>query len=109
TAIRERFSGTIRVDPNAAWTADEAPSRIAKLVPFDLQFVEQPIDPKDIASLRRVRRASQLPIVADEAAVRASDVPALIGACDGINVKLQKCGGGAAARAVSAAARVRGA
>ena len=104
TAIRERFAGTIRVDPNAAWTADEAPGRIAKLVPFDLEFVEQPIDPKDIDGLRRVRTSSPLPIVADEAAVRASDVPALIGACDGINVKLQKCGGVAAARAMIAAA-----
>src|SRR3989441_4149979 len=33
-AIRERFSGTIRVDPNAAWSAEEAPSRISALVPF---------------------------------------------------------------------------
>jgi L-alanine-DL-glutamate epimerase-like enolase superfamily enzyme len=104
SAIRERFSGTIRVDPNAAWTAGEAPARIAKLVPFDLEFVEQPIDPKDIDGLRRVREASPLPIVADEAAVRASDVAGLIGACDGINVKLQKCGGVAAARAMIAAA-----
>jgi len=103
-AIRERFFGTIRVDPNAAWTAAEAPGRIAALVPFDLEFVEQPIDPKDIEGLRRVRASSPLPIVADEAAVRASDVPRLIGACDGINVKLQKCGGIAAARAMIAAA-----
>jgi L-alanine-DL-glutamate epimerase-like enolase superfamily enzyme len=104
SAIRERFAGTIRVDPNAAWTAGEAPARIAALVRFDLEFVEQPIDPKDIEGLRRVRAASALPIVADEAAVRASDVPGLVGACDGINVKLQKCGGIAAARAMIAAA-----
>src|SRR6266566_2072173 len=103
-AIRERFSGTIRVDPNAAWTAEEAPARIASLVRFDLEFVEQPIDPEDIDGLRRVREASPLPIVADEAAIRASDVPRLVGACDGINVKLQKCGGVAAARAMIAAA-----
>jgi L-alanine-DL-glutamate epimerase-like enolase superfamily enzyme len=107
-AIRERFSGTIRVDPNAAWTAAEAPERIASLVRFDLEFVEQPIDPQDIEGLRRVRAASPLPIVADEAAVRAADVPRLVGACDGINVKLQKCGGVAAAREMIAAAHNRG-
>ena len=107
-AVRERFSGTIRVDPNAAWTAAEAPVRIAALVPFDLEFVEQPIDPKDIDGLRRVRESSPLPIVADEAAVRASDIPRLVGACDGINVKLQKCGGVAAARAMIAAAHDSG-
>jgi L-alanine-DL-glutamate epimerase-like enolase superfamily enzyme len=108
SAIRERFSGTIRVDPNAAWTVEEAPARIASLVRFDIEFVEQPIAPGDIAGLRRVRAASPLPIVADEAAVRASDVPGLVGACDGINVKLQKCGGVAAARAMIAAAHDRG-
>ena len=96
--IRERFGGTIRVDPNAAWTAAEAPARIASIVPFGIEFVEQPVDPKDLEGLRQVRERSELPIVADEAAVRASDLDALAGACDGINVKLQKCGGIAEAR-----------
>jgi L-alanine-DL-glutamate epimerase-like enolase superfamily enzyme len=107
-AIRERFRGTIRVDPNAAWAADDAPARIASLVPFDIEFVEQPIAPDDLDGLRRVRAASPLPIVVDEAAVRASDVERLADACDGINVKLQKCGGVAAARAMIAAAHDRG-
>ena len=96
--IRERFSGTIRVDPNAAWSAAEAPGRIASIAPFGVEFVEQPVDPKDLEGLRQVRERSELPIVADEAAVRASDIEALAGACDGINVKLQKCGGIAEAR-----------
>ena len=98
--IRERFSGTIRVDPNAAWTAKEAPRRIASIAPFGIEFVEQPVDPKDLAGLRRVRERSELPIVADEAAVRATDIDELADACDGINVKLQKCGGIAEARAM---------
>ena len=104
SAIRERFFGTIRVDPNAAWSAEEAPSRIAALVPFDIEFVEQPIAPDDLDGLLRIHANSPLPIVVDEAAVRASDVPRLAPACDGINVKLQKCGGVAAARAMIAAA-----
>ena len=108
SAIRERFDGVIRVDPNAAWTADEAPGRIARLVPFGIEFVEQPIAPDDIAGLRRVRERSELPIVVDEAAVRAADVPRLAGACDGINVKLQKCGGVAPARAMITAAHEQG-
>jgi L-alanine-DL-glutamate epimerase-like enolase superfamily enzyme len=108
SAIRERFEGTIRVDPNAAWSAEEAPGRIARLVPFGIEFVEQPIAPDDIDGLRRVRERSELPIVADEAAVRAADVPRLAGACDGINVKLQKCGGVGPARAMITAAHDRG-
>jgi L-alanine-DL-glutamate epimerase-like enolase superfamily enzyme len=107
-AIRERYKGVIRVDPNAAWTALEAPRRIERIAPFGIEFVEQPIHPGDIEGLRRVRAASALPIVVDEAAVRASDVPRLAGACDGINVKLQKCGGVAEGRAMIAAAHERG-
>ncbi|HEY3218568.1 MAG TPA: dipeptide epimerase [Candidatus Limnocylindria bacterium] len=98
--IRERFSGTIRVDPNAAWTPEEAPARIAAIVRYGIEFVEQPTPPGDVAGLRRVREHSELPIVADEAAVRVADVDRLADACDGINVKLQKSGGIAEARAM---------
>jgi len=98
--IRDGFSGTIRVDPNAAWTPEEAPARIARIVRYGIEFVEQPTPPEDIDGLRRVRERSDLPIVADEAAVRVADVDRLAGACDGINVKLQKSGGVAEARAM---------
>ncbi|HEY8806409.1 MAG TPA: dipeptide epimerase [Candidatus Limnocylindria bacterium] len=99
-AIRRVFDGTIRVDPNAAWTAQEAPGRIERIAQYGIEFVEQPVAPEDIDGLRFVREHSPLPIVADEAAVRLADVDRLAGACDGINVKLQKCGGIAEARAM---------
>jgi L-alanine-DL-glutamate epimerase-like enolase superfamily enzyme len=108
SAIRERFSGTIRVDPNAAWSADETPARIERILPFDIEFVEQPIAADDIDGLRYVRERSSLPIVADEAAVRLADVDRLAGACDGINVKLMKCGGVAEARDMIARAHELG-
>ncbi len=106
--IRERFAGTIRVDPNAAWTPRESPGRIEKIVPFGIEFVEQPTPPEDIDGLAYVRERSPLPIVADEAAVRLADVERLAGACDGINVKLQKCGGVAEARDMIARAHELG-
>jgi L-alanine-DL-glutamate epimerase-like enolase superfamily enzyme len=99
-AIRRVFDGTIRVDPNAAWTPEEAPARIERITQYGIEFVEQPVAPQDIDGLRYVREHSGLPIVADEAAVRLADVDRLAGACDGINVKLQKCGGIAEARAM---------
>ncbi|HEX9494581.1 MAG TPA: dipeptide epimerase [Candidatus Limnocylindria bacterium] len=98
--IRAVFGGAIRVDPNAAWSAEEAPARIERIARFGIEFVEQPVAPDDIDGLRRVRERSPLPIVADEAAVRLADVDRLAGACDGINVKLQKCGGIAEGRAM---------
>src|SRR6185503_16166836 len=75
-----------------------APARIERITPFDIEFVEQPTPTDDIDGLRYVREHSALPIVADEAAVRLPDVERLAGACHGINVKLQKCGGIAGAR-----------
>ena len=98
--IRRVFDGVIRVDPNAAWTPQEAPASIERIAQFGVEFVEQPVAPDDIEGLRFVREHSVLPIVADEAAVRLADVDRLAGACDGINVKLQKCGGIAEARAM---------
>jgi L-alanine-DL-glutamate epimerase-like enolase superfamily enzyme len=98
--IRRVFDGAIRVDPNGAWTAEEAPARIERIARFGLEFVEQPVAPADLEGLRHVREHSPLPIVADEAAVRLADVDRLAGACDGINVKLQKCGGIAEGRAM---------
>ena len=106
--IRERFTGTIRVDPNAAWTPTDAPARIERIAKFDIEFVEQPTPTDDVEGLRYVRERSALPIVADEAAVRLPDVDRLAGACDGINVKLQKCGGIAEARAMIARAHELG-
>jgi len=44
----------------------------------------------DIAQLRAF---SPLPLVADENSVRPQDIPGLVGAYDGINIKLMKCGG----------------
>ena len=108
SGIRERFTKTIRVDPNAAWSPQEAPSRIAKIASYGIEFVEQPTPPQDIEGLRYVREHSDLPIVADEAAVRVHDVDRLATACDGINVKLQKSGGLSEARAMVARAHELG-
>src|SRR3989475_12995720 len=44
-AIRERYNGAIRVDPNAAWTADEAPRRSDRLVPVGIPRCRQPVPP----------------------------------------------------------------
>jgi L-alanine-DL-glutamate epimerase-like enolase superfamily enzyme len=107
-AIRDRFSGTIRVDPNAAWTAEESPARIEAIARFGIEFVEQPVPPDDLEGLGRVRERSPVPIVADEAAVRLADVERLAPVCDGINVKLQKCGGIAEARDMIARAHELG-
>lgn len=84
---------TIRVDANMAWTVDEAIGKLLMLREFGVEFVEQPLQPKDLPGLRRIREAGICPIVADESCVRPADVLSLAGCVDGINVKLSKCGG----------------
>jgi len=83
----------IRVDANAAWTPKHALLMIELLMDYDVEFVEQPVAPQDLDGLRFVRERSPLPIIADESCVTSADIPKLVGAADGINIKLSKCGG----------------
>ena len=82
----------LRVDANAAWTAQEAVERCAMLNDFGVESVEQPVAAADIDGMRFVHERSALPIIADESCLVAHDVPRLAGACDAVNLKLAKCG-----------------
>ena len=92
-AIRGATDATLRVDANAAWTPKQAIRVIRELEPYNIEFVEQPLPPTDLDGLRFVREHVTLPIIADESCVTESDIPQLVGAVDGINIKLMKCGG----------------
>ena len=83
----------LRVDANAAWTPKSALRMIPLLQELGVEFVEQPLQPGDIDGLRFIRERSSLPIVADESCLVSGDIPKLVGAVDGINIKLAKCGG----------------
>jgi L-alanine-DL-glutamate epimerase-like enolase superfamily enzyme len=78
------------------------------LVECGVEYVEQPLPPHDIDGLRFVRERSVLPVIADESCVVASDIPRLVGAVDGINIKLSKCGGLREALKMIATARSHG-
>jgi L-alanine-DL-glutamate epimerase-like enolase superfamily enzyme len=96
---------TIRVDANAAWTPKHAVAMIERLARHGVEFVEQPLPPDDVDGLRFVRDHSALPIIADESCVTSADIPKLVGAVDGINIKLAKCGGPREALRMIATAR----
>ncbi|HEY6828020.1 MAG TPA: dipeptide epimerase [Gemmatimonadaceae bacterium] len=82
----------LRVDANAAWNPKHALRMIELLRDLGVEYVEQPLPPHDIDGLRFVRERSSLPVIADESCVVAADIPRLVGAVDGINIKLAKCG-----------------
>ncbi len=98
----------LRVDANAAWTAKQALRMIDVLVECGVEYVEQPLPPHDIDGLKVVRDRGILPVIADESCVVSTDIPRLIGAIDGINIKLSKCGGLREALRMIATARSHG-
>jgi L-Ala-D/L-Glu epimerase len=104
-AIRAVTDAPLRVDANAAWTPKQALRTIEALADLGVEFVEQPVAKGDLEGLRFVRERSPLPIFADESCVTLEDIPRVAGAVDGINIKLMKCGGIAAALQMIAAAR----
>ncbi|MGI8549140.1 MAG: dipeptide epimerase [Gemmatimonadaceae bacterium] len=92
--VRDAAPGkTLRVDANAAWTPKHAVRMSGMLRDYGVESVEQPVAASDFDGLRFVRDNIDLPVFADEACLVAHDIPALAGACDGINIKLAKCGG----------------
>jgi len=88
----EAPNAVLRVDANAAWTPKQTLSMVPLLRELCVEFIEQPLAPQDLAGLRFVREHCDLPIVADESCLVASDVARLAGVVDGVNLKLAKCG-----------------
>ena len=106
--LREVTDKPIYVDANTAWTPKEAVHKIRELARYGVELIEQPTKPNDLLGLKFVREHSELPIIADESVKRASDIPALVGCVDGINIKLVKCGGLLEARRMIHVARAHG-
>jgi L-alanine-DL-glutamate epimerase-like enolase superfamily enzyme len=92
-AVREMTDAKIRVDANAGWTADEAIKKINQLKEYDIEFVEQPIDPENKEGLKKIKKNVKVPIIIDEHLMTSKDILQFVGLCDGINIKLAKCGG----------------
>lgn len=107
-AIRSRYRGTIRIDANEGWDVESAVEILRELQRHDIEFCEQPIAAGNPEGLRAIRERVSIPIVADEDALVAADLPPLRGCVDGVNVKLAKTGGIRGALAAIATARAMG-
>jgi L-alanine-DL-glutamate epimerase-like enolase superfamily enzyme len=93
-AVRSVTKKPLRVDANEGWKdKEEAARKINWLETQGVEFVEQPMPAEMVDETRWVRSHVHLPIIADEAAVNARAIPKLADAYDGVNVKLDKCGG----------------
>lgn len=95
--VREAIGPEVRltVDANGGWSVSEAIRASHLLEEFDVAFVEQPVHRLDLGGLARVRRRTQLPVMADEAVFTPQDALACIkqDAADIISVYPGKNGG----------------
>lgn len=93
-AVRSVTKKPLRVDANEGWKDKEtAVARINWLEAQGVELVEQPLPASMLEETRWVRSRVHLPLFADEACLRARDIPALAESYDGVNIKLDKAGG----------------
>lgn len=93
-AVRGATDKPLRVDANEGWKDKEvAVRKIDWLAGQGVEFVEQPMPAAMLDEMHWVHSRVHVPLIADEACRHASDIPKLVGAFDGVNVKLDKAGG----------------
>ena len=93
-AVRSVTKKPLRVDANEGWKdKEEAVRKINWLEKMGVEFIEQPLPAEMLEEQRWIRSRVHIPIFADEACQRASDIPKLKEYFDGVNVKLDKSGG----------------
>jgi L-alanine-DL-glutamate epimerase-like enolase superfamily enzyme len=93
-AVRSVTKKPLRVDANEGWTdKEEVVRKINWLETQGVEFVEQPMPAAMLEETRWVRQRIHLPLIADEACERPADLAKCAGIYDGVNVKLDKCGG----------------
>jgi o-succinylbenzoate synthase len=68
-AVREAIGPEIhlRLDANEAWNLEEAITILSQSVPYNIQYVEQPLKAQDLSAMRILRHTIPIPIAADEA------------------------------------------
>jgi len=92
--IRSVTNTTICVDANQGWKDKYyALDMINWLKERNVSMIEQPMSKYMLEETAWLSERSPLPIIADEACQRLTDVPKLKGVYHGINIKLMKCTG----------------
>lgn len=100
----------LRLDANAAWSADEAVQRLQALRDIPVASIEQPVPAEDLAGLRAVRERTGIAVMADESVCSLADAERLVEqrAADIFNVRPGKHGGAIASLQIVECARAAG-
>ncbi len=96
----------LRLDPDGGYTVQQAVD-VARALAGIIEMLEQPIPPGDDAGLRAIKKASPLPILADQSAGGPASALHLAThrIVDGLSIKIAACGGLRCAAQVDAIAR----
>lgn len=96
-ALRKAVGSNTRIilDPNGGWHYNQALNTLRRMEKFDIFLCEQPVPRWDFQGMARLRRKTNIPIFADEAACELNDLHKLIqmDAIDGFVLKVPKAGG----------------
>ncbi len=100
----------IRLDANGGWKEREAEQAIARFAPYRIEFLEQPVEARDLDGLARLSAGSSIPIAADEALAggRAVDEIFAREAASVVVLKPAALGGLRASQRIAARARAAG-
>lgn len=92
--FRDLTDAPFAVDVNQAWTTQQqAEAVLAQLESAGCLLIEQPFHKADRILTAILAAQTAIPIVADEACQTPADLHYVMEFFDGVNVKLQKCGG----------------
>ncbi len=93
-AVRSVTEKPLRVDANEGFrTKEEAVEKILWLEKQGVEFIEQPLPASNLEDMNWIRQRVHIPVIADEACLHPADIPRLAPHFDGVNVKVDKCGG----------------
>lgn len=92
-AIRKATKATLRIDANTGWRTSEAIYLSEVMNENKVEFIEQPFAREAYEEMAQLRQSVKAIFIADESCKYEADLEKCIGAFDGINIKLSKCGG----------------
>lgn len=94
SAVRSVTNKPLRVDANEGFKSKEqAVEKINWLERQGVEFIEQPLPAANLEDMNWIRKRIHIPVIADEACLHPADIPRLAPHFDGVNVKIDKCGG----------------
>ena len=85
----------LRLDANEAWNFEEAMAILSQCVPYNIQYVEQPLQAHDLSGMHALRQAVSIPLAVDEAlhGLESTQLVLASEAADVLIIKPQLTGG----------------